>query len=116
MDCRKHYGSNKNRSFQRIRCCVAAFILPSNAFVLYALLTQQPMVKLLMAGIIPGLLTAEVWIVVIIVTVLTGGAPAIARQLGHMRAYMSRLPTEMSRAASHGTGISNILFGRQRIK
>ena len=46
---------------------LAAFIPPSITFVLYALLTQQSVGKLLLAGVIPGLLTAAGYIIGIMV-------------------------------------------------
>ncbi len=48
---------------------LAAFIPPSITFVLYALLTQQSVGKLLLAGVIPGLITAAAYIVGILVIV-----------------------------------------------
>lgn len=48
---------------------LAAFIPPSITFVLYALLTQQSVGQLLLAGVIPGLLTAAAYIIGIMVIV-----------------------------------------------
>ncbi len=51
--------------------CVAAggtlgiLIPPSNAFVVYGIITEQPIGKLLIAGILPGLLLATLFIIVI---------------------------------------------------
>lgn len=48
---------------------LAAFIPPSITFVLYALLTQQSVGKLLLAGVIPGLITAAAYVIGILVIV-----------------------------------------------
>jgi tripartite ATP-independent transporter DctM subunit len=45
---------------------LAAFIPPSITFVLYALLTQQSIGKMLLAGIVPGILTAVAYVVAIL--------------------------------------------------
>lgn len=46
---------------------LAAFIPPSITFVIYALLTQQSVGKLLLAGLVPGVLTALAYIIAILV-------------------------------------------------
>jgi C4-dicarboxylate transporter, DctM subunit len=48
---------------------LAAFIPPSITFVLYALLTQQSVGQLLLAGVIPGLITAAAYVIGILVIV-----------------------------------------------
>lgn len=48
---------------------LAAFIPPSITFVLYALLTQQSIGKLLLAGIVPGAITAAAYVIGIMVIV-----------------------------------------------
>ena len=48
---------------------LAAFIPPSVVFVIYALLTQQSVGKLLLAGVIPGLITAAAYVLCVMVLV-----------------------------------------------
>lgn len=56
---------------------LAAFIPPSVVFVIYALLTQQSVGQLLLAGVIPGLITAVAYVicVMVLVRVRPGMAP-----------------------------------------
>lgn len=58
---------------------LGAFIPPSIAFVIYAWFTQQPVGTLLIAGIVPGLITAAAYTVMIVLRCLR--APALAPRI-----------------------------------
>lgn len=62
---------------------LAALIPPSISFVLYGILTDEPIGELLIAGIVPGLLTAVAYIIVIgiMLRLRPGIAPAAAAAL-----------------------------------
>ena len=73
---------------------LAAFIPPSIVFVLYALLTQQSVGKLLLAGIIPGLLTAFAYVicVMVLVRVRPDWAPRTVTRTGWNAKFRSLKP------------------------
>ncbi|MBF9003095.1 TRAP transporter large permease [Vibrio nitrifigilis] len=61
------YGYEKKFSLGSIACSgsLAAMIPPSGMFILFSLFTDVPVGKLFMAGVLPGLLTALAYVVVI---------------------------------------------------
>ncbi|MEX2517824.1 MAG: TRAP transporter large permease subunit [Paracoccaceae bacterium] len=63
------YGYNRGLATGTIAAAgtLGAFIPPSIAFVLYGWFTQQPVGTLLIAGIVPGLLTAGAYTVMIVI-------------------------------------------------
>ncbi|MCO5104366.1 MAG: TRAP transporter large permease subunit [Burkholderiaceae bacterium] len=76
------YGYSRSLSIGAIAAAgsFAAMIPPSITMVIYAILTEQSVGKLLIAGIIPGILTAVVYMVGIIVMVRI--RPELAPKLG----------------------------------
>lgn len=65
----RRYGYEKRFSLGSIACSgsLAAMIPPSGMFILFSIFTEVPVGKLFMAGVIPGLLTALAYVVVIYV-------------------------------------------------
>lgn len=76
-----HFGYDKGLATGTIAAAgtLGAFIPPSIAFVLYGWYTQQPIGTLLVAGIVPGLLTATCYTVMIVIRCIRdpGLAPKI---------------------------------------
>lgn len=63
----RRYGYEKKFSLGSIACSgsLAAMIPPSGMFILFSIFTDVPVGKLFMAGVIPGILTALAYVVVI---------------------------------------------------
>lgn len=61
---------------------LAAFIPPSITFVLYALLTQQSVGQLLLAGVIPGVITAFAYVIgiMVIIRIKPDWAPKVTKR------------------------------------
>lgn len=65
----RRYGYEKKFSLGSIACSgsLAAMIPPSGMFILFSIFTDVPVGKLFMAGVLPGILTAVAYVVVIFV-------------------------------------------------
>lgn len=63
----RRYGYEKRFSLGSIACSgsLAAMIPPSGMFILFSIFTEVPVGKLFMAGVLPGILTALAYVVVI---------------------------------------------------
>lgn len=80
-----HYGYDRSLSIGCIAAAgsFAAMIPPSITMVIYAIITEQSVGQLLVAGVIPGLLTAAIYMtgLWIIVRVWPGLAPALGERV-----------------------------------